>query len=148
MKTFFKRLKIRHYMSTLVYLLAGVLWPSFAAVHPPIFLRDPLDTTILAICLWISVIGGLIQIFGYLSSQQGGKLGTLGVSIELVGLILISIAPIAYVVAFVGVIFFSTVTAPAEAASILILVVTAIYLNRAVILIPRFRYEANHTIEE
>lgn len=143
MSKFFKRLRPRHWAWASVLVCAGIWWPTYILVSPPPFLKGNVDPVILSICMVIAIFGAALEIFGYLASQQPGRLGVLGVSVELIGLILASVGPVAYLVSYSYLLWQGSGDVNFGSAFILAVTITVLYSYRAVIVVPRFRSEAH-----
>lgn len=146
MSNFFSRLRLRHGAWCLIIAVIGVWWPLYVLVTPPTFIQGNVDPVIMTICMIVAVTGGFLSILGYLSSQQSEKVGVIGVSIELVGVILAAVGPVSYIASFVSALSSGNV----NFGSALILAVGAfcIHLYRSVIIVPRFRLEAYDPTKE
>lgn len=147
MKDFFKRLKLRHWAWIHVLAAAGIWWPLHIIFTTPEFLSRNVDDFVLHICMWTAVFGAVVKITGFAMSQQPGKTGVLGVSVELAGLILASIGPVAYLGAY-GYLLITGADLNFSSAFIFAYAMCAVYLYRAIILVPRFRREAHDPAKE
>lgn len=148
MRNFFQRLRARHYSWATVLAIVGIWWPTYIIFTPPEFIREgPVDFNFLTIAMLVGVLGSGTKISGYLASQQTGKLGVLGVSVELVGLVLAAVAPFAYL-AVTGAVAISEGRDFLNSASILAIAIMAMYAHRAVIIVPRFLREAHDESKE
>lgn len=145
---YIKNLKVRHYAWAFVLAIVSVWWPLFVINTPPTFLRENIDPTILMVCMAVALFGGCIKIIGYLGSQLPGKAGTLGVSVELVGLILASVGPLSYIAVSLYGFWEPGVDVNFSSAFILACGVAAIFLYRAIIIVPRFIFEAHDSAKD
>jgi len=140
---YIKNLKVRHVAWAFVLGIVSVWWPSFVIATPPDFLQENIDPVVLIVCMVVALIGGIVKIFGYLASQMPGKVGTLGVSVELVGLILAAVGPLSYIAVSLYGFWEPGVDVNFSSAFILACGVAAIFLYRAIIIVPRFIFEAH-----
>lgn len=146
---YLKRLRARHWAWMNFLASIGIAWPLFMLLTPPELIAGALNPAVLAISMIVSLVGTGVALFGYFASQQRGKLGVIGVSIELSGLILSFIGPAAYLL-----IRLYLLTQPADPPNILssplffAYSLCAVYLYRFVIVIPRFRFEARDPNKE
>jgi len=142
-----KRLRVRHYAWSVVLGIAGIWWPLFIIASPPeSFVQGRVDTLILNICMSVAVVGSATKILGYLASQFPGRVGVLGVSVELVGLILAAVGPFAYIASSLALI--ADGEARFNSAVIFAIAILAMYLYRAIIIVPRFFFEAHDTAKD
>lgn len=145
---YFKRLRARHWAWLHFLVSIGIAWPLFMMLTPPELIAGALNPAILAIAMGVSLVGTVIAGYGYFASQQLDKLGVIGVSIELSGLILSFIGPSAYLVIRLYLLnqpdTLGLLTSPLFFAYSL----CAVYLYRFVIVIPRFRFEAQDPSKE
>lgn len=148
MRNFFRRLSPRHWAWAHVLAVVGIWWPLFVIFTPPEFLQNNVDPILLLICMWIATFGSALKIGGFLSSQQPGRLGVIGVSVELVGLILSVLGPIAYIFSYLYVLLATDTDLAFGSGLILAYGVLSIYLYRAIILVPRFLKEAHDPAKE
>ena len=148
MKTFFRALNPRHWAWVHVIIAAGIWWPAFLLSSPPEFLEWNLDHTVLALSMGTAILGAVLMVFGFLCSQQTGKPGVLGVSIELVGIILASVGPVVYLVAYTYLLILDADDVNFGSAFVLAYTICALYLYRATIVVPRFRKEAHDDSKE
>lgn len=141
--SYFKRLRARHWAWALVLAIVGIWWPLFIITTPPEFIQITADPGILVVCMAVAMFGTIIKIGGYFASQMPGKTGVIGVSVELAGLILASVGPVSYLV-ISGAAFLSPETAIGiNSAFIFACALCAVYLYRAIIIVPRFIFEAH-----
>lgn len=143
------RLRARHWAWVLVLVIIGVWWPAFIVSTPPEFLQQAVDAGVLNFCMIVALIGTVIKIFGYLGSQMPGKTGVIGVSVELAGLILASVGPVSYLV--ISIYSFSrpdVVELTFGSAFIFACALCAVYLYRAIIIVPRFIFEAHDSAKD
>lgn len=145
---YLKRLRARHWAWASVLAIAAVWWPLFVITSPPEFLQQSLDPGILVFCMVVALIGGIIKISGYLASQMPGKLGVVGVSVELAGLILASVGPVSYLVISVYGFWMPEIVINFSSAFILACAICAMFLYRAIIIVPRFIFEAHDTAKD
>jgi hypothetical protein len=149
MRTFFGNLKFRNYVWASVLATIGIWWPSFIILKTPEFLDGNVDFSVLYLCMIVAIIGALIKIIGYSMSVQPGSIGVIGVSVELAGLILASIGPLAYVLSYIVIWFLYPQDSPGMSSSVILAIaVCLIYVYRATILIPRFFREAHDPNKE
>ncbi len=141
MKQFFSNLRLRHYAWAHVLIAAAIWWPLHIIFTTPDFLRENVNPVALFACMWIGLVGGIVKIAGFLASQQPGRAGVLGVSVELIGLALALAAPIAYIFSYGSLL--TTELVNFGSAFIFAYAIIAMYLYRATILIPRFRKEGS-----
>lgn len=147
MKKYFKRMRARHWAWMSFLFFSGVAWPTFMLLTPPELVTDILDPTVLFAAMVISLIGTLVTMFGYFASQQVGKLGVIGVSLELSGLSLSVLGPAAYLITRVYE-WFTPDSDGLTSAVLFTCSVLAVYIYRFVIVIPRFRFEAHDPNKE
>jgi hypothetical protein len=149
MRNFFKRLRARHYAWATVLAIVGIWWPAFILATPPEFIREGrVDLLVLNVCMAVGLIGGITKISGFLASQQPGRVGVLGVSVELTGLILAFVGPFAYLSTSISVSAYTPERPLVNSAVILAIAIMAMYTYRAIILVPRFRREAHDSSKE
>jgi hypothetical protein len=140
---YFKRLRARHWAWASVLAVAAVWWPLFIISTPPDFIQTSIDPGILIFCMVVATVGGVIKILGYLASQLSGRVGVIGVSVELAGLCLSAVGPAAYLVISLYGIWAPDVSVEINSGFILAVAVLTMYLYRAIIIIPRFIFEAH-----
>lgn len=145
---YFKNLRLRHFAWSLVLAVSAVWWPLFVIATPPEFLQRSIDPGVLIFCMAVATIGGIVKIFGYLASQIPGKIGTIGVSVELVGLILASVGPLSYIVASLYGFWEPGLDVSFSSAFILACAIAAIFLYRAIVIVPRFIFEAHDSAKD
>ena len=147
---FFKNLKARHWAWVAVLGILGIWWPAFIITTPPEFVTESLaNPGILNFCMSVAIFGAITKIFGYLASQGAGKAGVIGVSVELAGLILSTVGPVSYIlVSLNALVAENTTLSFPNSALILAFAVLAIYIYRAIIIVPRFFFEANDTAKD
>lgn len=125
----------------------GIGWPIFVIVGPPEFISGFLDPIVLTVCMWVCMIGSITALWGYASSQCGGKLGVIGVSIELAGLILAIVGPLSYVVTRIFLLL-SPESIGLTTTMIFAYAILSIFIYRLATVIPRFRLEAYDPTKE
>lgn len=145
---FFKSLRARHWAWTLVLATAGIWWPGFVLATPPDFLQESIDPGVLVFCMVVAIIGSVIKIIGYLASQMPGRAGVIGVSVELAGLILASVGPASYILASLFGFFAPGPVVNFSSAFILACSIAAMYLYRAIVIVPRFIFEAHDSAKD
>lgn len=147
---FFKNLKARHWTWAVVLAILGIWWPAFIITSPPEFVTDSLSNPgILNFCMSVAIFGTITKIIGYLASQVPGKPGVIGVSVELAGLILSTVGPISYLLVNLNALITDTPTLVfPNSAFILAIAVLVIYIYRAIIIVPRFFFEANDSAKD
>lgn len=139
---YLKRLKARHWAWLHFLAIIGVAWPVFMLVTPPELIVGVLNPSILAIAMFVSLLGSLTAMAGYFASQQQEKIGVIGVSIELSGLILSVIGAGSYFVTRVYMLFLPETAGELTSTLFFAYALCAVYLYRFVIIVPRFRFEA------
>lgn len=144
---YLKRLKSRHWAWIHFKVATGVLWPLYMILTPPELLAGVVSPAIMTLCMVVSIIGTLASVVGYFFSQQLGKLGVIGVSIELSGLTLAVIGPGAYLLTRVYMLFLPEYGG-LSSGLLFAYALCAVYLYRFIILIPRFRFEAQDPSKE
>lgn len=145
---YLKRLRARHWAWLHFLAVIGVGWPLFMIFTPPELIAGVLHPAILAIAMIVSLVGTLIAMFGYFASQQQDKLGVIGVSIELSGLILSILGPGAYFVTRIYMLFLPETAGVLSSPLFFSYALCAVYLYRFVIVLPRFRFEATDPSKE
>ena len=91
-----KRLTPVHWAYIHFKLAIGVAWPVALWVFTPAAVNDALQRTIISTMSGVTIIGGVMSIVGLVMTAQRGKVRTIGVSIELAGIALLSSGPLAY----------------------------------------------------
>lgn len=143
---YLKRLRAKNWAWLNFKFSVGVLWPLYMIFATPETLISAVDATILTVCMALSLLGNLASIVGYIFSMQPGKIGVIGVSIELSGVILAILGPGAYLLTRLSLLFdpaFGLTTGIFFAYSL-----CAVYLYRLIVLVPRFRFEAHDPSKE
>lgn len=77
-------------------LAIGVAWPIALWVFTPAVVNDALQRTIISAMSGVTIVGGIMSVVGLVMTAQRGKVRTIGVSIELAGIALLSSGPLAY----------------------------------------------------
>lgn len=142
MKTI-RHIRARNWAWASVLAIVGIWWPAFIIFSPPDFLTDAVDPNILIICMSVALFGSIVKICGYLASQLPGKAGVLGVSSELVGLILSAVGPFTYLAISTYTFMHPIGDLKLNSAFIFACAVITIYIYRAFIIVPRFLSEAH-----
>lgn len=143
---FFSRIKVRHWAWINFLFATGIGLPLSTLVNPNWIFRADIEHVILIAAMAVSILGTITTILGYLMSQQRGKAGTIGVSIELSGLCLSVLAPATYLL--VQVASFFSPHHLSLGGLIFCYALCAVYLYRFTIVVPRFRFEAHTPSEE
>lgn len=149
-KTFFQRLKPRHYAWASVLAIVGIWWPSFILATPPEFIIEgSVNLLVLNICMIITMIGAVTKIIGYFGSQQQGKIGVIGISVELVGLVLAAVGPFAYIAVSLAVGLDEENSKQIVNSAVIFAVgIFVMYVYRAMVIVPRFLREAHDEFKE
>lgn len=143
-----KRLKARHWAWLQFLFVTGIVWPTFMLFSTPELIVGVLHPAILAIAMIVSFVGTIVSMFGYVASQQLGKLGVIGVSVELSGLILSILGPAAYFITRIYMLFLPETAGVLSSPLFFSYAICAVYLYRFVIVVPRFRFEAHDPNKE
>lgn len=148
--SYLKRLRARHYAWASVLAVAGVWWPLFIITTPPEFLQVSVNPGILNFCMAVACFGAFVKIGGYLASQMPDKAGVIGVSVELAGLILAVVGPLSYILISFSASINDTVGSVGfpNSGTIFAAAVCLIYLYRAIIIVPRFIFEAHDSAKD
>lgn len=147
---YLRKLRARHFAWVAVLAIVGIWWPLFILTNPPEFLIQTTADNIGVInfAMIVSLIGSCIKICGYLGSQMPGKVGVIGVSIELAGLILASVGPVSYLVVSVYGFLAPHSDLTFGSAFIFACALCAVYLYRAFVVVPRFLFEAHDSAKD
>lgn len=146
---YFKMLRARHWAWVLVLAIVGIWWPAFILTMPPEFVQQTVNPGVLNVCMVVALFGTIVKIFGFLASQLPDRLGVIGVSVELAGLILASIGPASYVVISAAAAYEnSTETVFPNSGFIFAIALCAVFLYRAIIIVPRFFFEAHDSAKD
>lgn len=144
---YLRRLRGRHWAWIHFLLAVGVAWPLFVIFSPPEFIIGFLDPIVLTVSMWVALIGTLTTIWGYASSQQEGRIGVIGISIELAGLILAIVGPASYAVTRIFILL-SPESVGLSSGLFFSYALFAVFLYRLVVVVPRFRFEARDPAKE
>jgi hypothetical protein len=144
----FNRIRARHWAWVFVLAIIGIWWPAFIISAPPEFLQIVVDPGILNFCMIVALVGTIIKISGYLGSQMPGKAGVIGVSVELAGLILASVGPVSYLIISVYSFAQPHVELSFGSAFIFACALCGVYLYRAIVIVPRFIFEAHDSAKD
>jgi hypothetical protein len=91
-----KRLTPVHWAYIHFKLAIGIAWPIALWAFTPAVVNDALQRTIVSSMAGTTILGGLMSVVGLVMTAQRGKVRTIGVSIELAGIALLSSGPLAY----------------------------------------------------
>lgn len=91
-----RRLSPVHWAYIHFKLALGVAWPITLWALTPTVVNEALQRAIVTTMASVTVIGGLMSVVGLIMTAQRGKARTIGVSIELAGIALLSSGPLAY----------------------------------------------------
>lgn len=91
-----RRLTPVHWAYIHFKLAIGVAWPAALWIFTPAAVNDALQRTIITSMAGATITGGVMSIIGLVMTAQVGKVRTIGVSIELAGIALLSSGPLAY----------------------------------------------------
>jgi len=144
---YIKRLRARHWAWLNFLCIVGLIWPIFMLVAPPVQITEVISPVIYEVIMGLSFFGTCLAMFGYFASQQVGRIGVIGVSLELAGLILSSLGPAALLLTRIFLLF-EPHFEPLSTVLFYDWAVCAIFLYRFVIVIPRFRFEAHDPTKE
>lgn len=91
-----KRLTPVHWAYIHFKLAVGIAWPVALFLFTPAVVNDALQRSIITAMSGVTVVGGLMSIVGLVMTAQRGNVRTIGISIELAGIALLSSGPLAY----------------------------------------------------
>lgn len=91
-----RRLTPVHWAYIHFKLALGMAWPVALFFYTPTVVNDALQRTIVSTMCGVTILGGVMSIIGLVMTAQRGKVRTIGVSIELAGIALLSSGPLAY----------------------------------------------------
>lgn len=91
-----KRLTPVHWAYIHFKLAIGLAWPTALFLFTPAVVNDALQRSIISAMAGVTIVGGLMSIVGLVMTAQRGNVRTIGISIELAGIALLSSGPLAY----------------------------------------------------
>lgn len=91
-----KRLTPIHWAYLHFKLAIGVAWPATLWAVTPTVLHDALKMQMVGLMCLTTLLGALLSIVGLVMTAQRGRVRTIGVSVELAGIALLSSGPLAY----------------------------------------------------
>lgn len=91
-----RRLTPVHWAYIHFKLALGVAWPITLWALTPAVVNEALQRAIVTTMASVTVIGGVMSVVGLVMTAQRGRTRTIGVSIELAGIALLSSGPLAY----------------------------------------------------
>ncbi|WP_307083520.1 hypothetical protein [Arthrobacter agilis] len=91
-----KRLTPVHWAYIHFKFALGVVWPTVLWLLTPTAVNDALQRTIVTTMAGATILGGIMSITGLIMTAQRGRVRTIGVSIELAGIALLSSGPLSY----------------------------------------------------
>lgn len=145
---YLKRLKLRHWAWLHFLTIIGIAWPSFMLVTPPEVISDAVHPAILTVAYLVSLFGSIVAFIGYFASQQLDKIGVIGVSLELSGLVLSVVGPATYLFVRLYLLTLPDATGLLNSPLFFSYALCAVYLYRFIIVVPRFRFEARDPSKE
>lgn len=148
MKTRFKwlrRLTLRDWGWINFKIALGVLFPLFVLVSPPSALNATFSVVVYA---WLATtfIGGLTSTTGIIMSAQPGRVGVIGLTVELAGLIFMFAGPFLLLVVYLA-LWLARVEVRMTAVGLTWSLCAAL-LARAAIIVPVYVREAHDTSKE
>lgn len=91
-----KRLTPVHWAYIHFKLAIGLAWPIALFNFTPEVVNDALQRSIISAMAGVTITGGMMSIVGLVMTAQRGNIRTIGISIELAGIALLSSGPLAY----------------------------------------------------
>lgn len=143
-----KVLRARHWAWATFLAIAGIWWPAFIMSTPPEFLVQAINPGVINVCMTVALIGAVIKILGYLASQLPGRTGVIGVSVELAGLIMAFVGPASYIGVSLVEITSPNASISINSGFIFAFALCVVFVFRAIIIVPRFLFEAHDPSKE
>lgn len=145
--SYLKRLTPRHWAWLHFKIMLGVFWAVLMFVYTPYGIENALGRGLVTGWLLVTIIGCLTSVVGLVMTVGDGKVHVLGVSVELVGLILFSVGPVIYFFTQLALLFNGDIR-DRLALVVLAYAMCSVFIYRFVVIVPRYRQEARDETKE